>query len=284
MTIYLDVLILINFYVTYFQLLAVCIFTHSYVKAVRKAAAALIGAVSSLVIFIPQELTVITVFIKIGLCFLLTLIMFGYKSVASFLKYSVFLIGVNFLFAGLMLCVWLFAAPMSMFYSNGTVYFNIDFMTVVICTGAAYAVIRIIRLILDKNGKTDCTYTITVKNMGKTGILTALSDSANGMIDYFSGLPVIVCRKEACKDISPPGVNQLIYGSADICDTEFIKGVRILPYSTVSSDGFLYAFRADSITVSEPENHKEYNVNALIGIAPDSNQQYDAIFNPKLLV
>ena len=58
----------------------------------------------------------------------------------------------------------------------------------------------------------------------------------------------------------------------------------MLPFSTVSAAGYVYAFKADKITVSDKKSGKSYNVNALIGIAPQSRQEYDAIFNPKILV
>ena len=60
MVIYLDVLILINLYVTYFQILAVSAFTHRKTVWYRKLSAAGIGAVASLSIFIPVSYTHLT--------------------------------------------------------------------------------------------------------------------------------------------------------------------------------------------------------------------------------
>ena len=58
MVIYLDVLILINLYVTYFQILAVSVLTHRKVIWYRKLISAGIGGAASLCIFIPQDMVI----------------------------------------------------------------------------------------------------------------------------------------------------------------------------------------------------------------------------------
>ena len=145
MVIYLDVLVLINLYVTYFQILAVSVLTHRKIIWYRKLISAGIGGAASLSIFIPQDMVITLTMLKIALCFIITLTAFGYGGFLKYMKSVLFLMFVNFLFSGLMLCVWLFAAPMKMLFINGTVYFGIDTMTVILCTCAAYTVMRIIR-------------------------------------------------------------------------------------------------------------------------------------------
>ena len=192
---------------------------------------------------------------------------------------------VSFVFSGLMLCVWLFAAPMKMLFINGTVYFGIDTMTIILSTCAAYGVVRIIRYILDKNGKTDGKYTVIIKNNGRECRLSALADSGNGMVDCFSGLPVIVCRRDMCADVSPPAID-MIENNGDISDigTQMIKGIRIMPFSTVGKGGLICMFKAESVVIDDETNKEKYPVNALIGIVIGGRQEYEAIFNPKILV
>ena len=254
MVIYVDVLFLINLYVTYFELLAVSAFTHMKIRSLRMVLASAVGGAAAFVIFLPQELPITSAAIKIASCVIITLAAFGWRGGKAFVKNMIWLLLVNFIFAGIMLAVWLFAAPMEMLYSNGAVYFDIDFFTILFCTCAAYLTIRGVRYLLDKNGRAD-----------------------GRLVDWFSGLPVIICRKNACADISPPEIS---HANTE----EYIKGVRVLPFSTVNARGYVYAFKADKIVISEVKSGKEYSVNALIGISPDSLQEYDAIFNPKILV
>lgn len=285
MVIYLDVLILINLYVTYFQILAVSVFTHRKSIWYRKLSAAGIGAVASLSIFIPQEMVLTLTLLKIFLCALIAFVAFGYTGFRAYAVSVLFLMLVSFVFSGLMLCVWLFAAPMKMLFINGTVYFGIDTMTIILSTCAAYGVVRIIRYILDKNGKTDGKYTVIIKNNGRECRLLALADSGNGMVDCFSGLPVIVCRRDMCADVSPPAI-EMIENNSDISDigTQMIKGVRIMPFSTVGKGGLICMFKAESVVIDDETNEEKYPVNALIGIVIGGRQEYEAIFNPKILV
>ena len=285
MVIYLDVLILINLYVTYFQILAVSVFTHRKSIWYRKLSAAGIGAVASLSIFIPQEMVLTLTLLKIFLCALIAFVAFGYTGFRAYAVSVLFLMLVSFVFSGLMLCVWLFAAPMKMLFINGTVYFGIDTMTIILSTCAAYGVVRIIRYILDKNGKTDGKYTVIIKNNGRESRLSALADSGNGMVDCFSGLPVIVCRRDMCADVSPPAI-EMIENNSDISDigTQMIKGVRIMPFSTVGKGGLICMFKAESVVIDDETNEEKYPVNALIGIVIGGRQEYEAIFNPKILV
>ena len=285
MVIYLDVLILINLYVTYFQILAVSVFTHRKTVWYRKLSAAGIGAVVSLSIFIPQEMVLTLTLLKIFLCALIAFVAFGYTGFRAYAVSVLFLMLVSFVFSGLMLCVWLFAAPMKMLFINGTVYFGVDTMTIILSTCAAYGVVRIIRYILDKNGKTDGKYTVIIKNNGRECRLSALADSGNGMVDCFSGLPVIVCRRDMCADVSPPAI-EMIENNSDISEigTQMIKGVRIMPFSTVGKGGLICMFKAESVVIDDETNEEKYPVNALIGIVIGGRQEYEAIFNPKILV
>ncbi len=285
MVIYLDVLILINLYVTYFQILAVSVFTHRKTVWYRKLSAAGIGAVASLSIFIPQEMVLTLTLLKIFLCALIAFVAFGYTGFRAYAVSVLFLMLVSFVFSGLMLCVWLFAAPMKMLFINGTVYFGIDTMTIILSTCAAYGVVRIIRYILDKNGKTDGKYTVIIKNNGRECRLSALADSGNGIVDCFSGLPVIVCRRDMCADVSPPAI-EMIENNSDISEIgiQMIKGVRIMPFSTVGKGGLICMFKAESVVIDDETNEEKYPVNALIGIVIGGRQEYEAIFNPKILV
>lgn len=280
MVVYIDVLFLINFYVTYFELLSVCILIHKRISVIRMIASSLIGGAFSFVIFLPDESVLLGTVIKVVSCIIVSFAAMGYK---GFLKNTVFLLLVNFIFAGLMLGLWLFVAPLDMFYSNGALYFDIDGMTIIISTSVAYFIIKGIRFFLDRNGNTDKEYVLEIYNNGITASLTALADTANGLVDYFSGTSVIVCKKESCKNIIP-GCLEGVMLNPDSTKMETVKGIRVLPFSTIAGQGIVYTFKVDKVVIKEQETKKSYVVRALIGVTDKSNQEYDAIFNPKILV
>ena len=115
--------------------------------------------------------------------------------------------------------------------------------------------------------------------------MQTFADSGNGMVDCFSGLPVIVCRRDMCADVSPPAID-MIENNSDISEigTQMIKGVRIMPFSTVGKGGLICMFKAESVVIDDETNEEKYPVNALIGIVIGGRQEYEAIFNPKILV
>ena len=119
MVIYVDVLFLINLYVTYFEILSVSMLTHKSISAIRMVLSAVIGGLFSFVIFLPDDSILLTSLLKIISCIVISFSAMGYRKFYSFLKNTVFLLFINFVFAGLMLCLWLFVAPLDMFYSNG---------------------------------------------------------------------------------------------------------------------------------------------------------------------
>ena len=58
-----------------------------------------------------------------------------------------------------------------------------------------------------------CGYFVEIHNNGSFINLFALADTANGLVDYFSSMPVIICKKESCKKINK--------NMAQICRREF---------------------------------------------------------------
>ncbi len=244
--------------------------------------ASITGGLFAFSIFIPEELTVFSALLKIVACLIIAFISFGYVDFLSFLKNLLFVLIINFIFAGVMLALWLFAAPLNMIYSNGSVYFDIDLLTILISITAAYFIIKLIRYIFDKNGTTDEKFCVVISYNGKNCSIPALADTANGLTDYFSGKPVIICQQELCKDILPVSVLNIIQEKSN--DSFLNAKVRIIPFSTISDSGYVYAFKPDKITIKAEKQNKFFNVDALIGIYPQSSQEYGAIFNPKILL
>lgn len=74
---------------------------------------------------------------------LLVLIAFAPKKITVFIKEFAAFFAVNFIFAGLMLAVWLVFKPSGMVYNNAAVYFDIDVKLLVLSTVVCYAVLTL---------------------------------------------------------------------------------------------------------------------------------------------
>jgi stage II sporulation protein GA (sporulation sigma-E factor processing peptidase) len=257
--IYIDLLVLINLYITYFLLKAASVFLHLKIPTRRILAGSLAGGVSSLIILLPALPFLANALVKIIAGMLIILIAFGYKNGYEYLKNSLIFIIINVVFAGFTMMLWFFAAPLGMRFHNGFAYFDISFATLLITTVSAYGLIRILRYVLDVKNAGDRKYKITISINSKTVTLDALADSGNLLSDYFTGLPVVICPQSA---VSPP------------------EKFRLLPYNTIDSSGLIPVFRADEIIIKS-DSKPDKSVKALVGI---TEKESPAIFNPKLLI
>ena len=254
--IYIDLLVIINLYITFFLLKASACFLHRKITNRSLLLTSLAGGVSSLVILLPPLPFLLNIGVKVIVGMVLVLIAFGFKSRYEYLKNSLVFIIINVVFAGLTLMLWLFAAPLGMEYNNGYTYFNISAPVLIVTTSLAYGLIRVLRYFLDVKGAGDREHTVTITVAGKSVTLDAIADSGNLLTDYFTGLPVIVCPVDSLKSIPQ-------------------KSPRLLPYNTIDSNGLIPVFRVDSVVINTKP------VNAMIGVAENNTI---AIFNPRLLL
>ena len=225
------------------------------------------GGASSLVILLPSLPLTLSSTIKLALGAVLVLIVFGRE---RFVKNALVFFVINVIFAGVMLILSLFLSPLSMIYNNGTVYFDISFLALLSFTAAAYLVIRVLRYFLDVKFNADRIYSLTFQYEDVSRKLQAFADSGNTLTDFFTGKPVIICDKSTCASLFP---------EFDINNLELVKGLRLLPYSTINGSGIIPVFKPDLITIDGKQ------IDALIGISKENINKngVNAIFSPKLL-
>ena len=86
LTVYVDILVILNLFIDYFLLLSSAVLLKKDVRKRRLILAAILGSFSSLLIFLPTLHPVVMFFIKFLTGVFLVLIAFGYKTRAIFLK------------------------------------------------------------------------------------------------------------------------------------------------------------------------------------------------------
>ncbi len=287
--IYLDVLLAVNLFVNYFLLLGTACFISKKVKRLRLVASALAGSFSSLLILVDHLPFILLWGIKLVLACLLTLIAFGFDSPAVYIKRTLLFFGVNFLFAGAMTALFLFIAPAGMVIRNGTVYFQISSLALVIGTIAAYAIIRLITYLLRQRVHKSELYTLLIEQSGKQVLVTGLADNGNKLCDSISGLPVVVCDFSSIKELIPlslqPGIQA---GDMDTVAGHFSgrEGfkLRAVPYHAVGYEGMMICFKPDHLYLLDKQGQKQ-ELEAFVGISsnPVSQGEYHAVIHTKLL-
>lgn len=277
--IYIDILLLLNFYITYFLIVGSSCLLHRKITLKRRISAAAAGAASSLAIFLPALPLLLNLVLKLAASSLIVLSAWGFGGIKSFLGNTAFFFLVNCLYAGVMLGLWLFVCPSGMMYNNGVSYFDIPLWIALAATAAAYFIVRIIRRILDSKNALDKKYTLEIITEKGTVTLSAMADSGNKLTDFFTGLPVIFCDLEKCRQICPNSV--LAQFSEKEKEPESIKGVRLIPCSTVSGGTMAVCFKPDKILIDNGERKKE--AEALVGFTERGLQGAEAVFNPVIL-
>lgn len=275
--IYIDVLIVLNIYVTYFLIKATSKITHSSLKTSGLVISSVIGSLFSLVILIPHISFMMMFLIKAAAAFIIVFIAFPRKRFSEYLRLVVYFYIINFIFAGIIMGLKYFIKPEYISVNNSFVYIDVSLMSLVLFTAAAYFIICGIRQLLDRGTQADGEYFVIIKNGGKMISLDGLADTGNSMTDVFTGKPVIVCSSSALSELVG------IKGTDDmyefLLNSENIKGARLIPYSTIDGTGMLPAFIPDEVIIKKDKTLR--NVDVLIGIKECSAQ---AIFNPALLV
>ena len=183
MTVYADVLIVVNYIVNLFMLLAARRILGSAAGRGRMSLAALLGAAGSLVIFLPYIGFWFQFLYKLFLAVAMAAAAFGIKPWQKLIKAVFVTFAVSFLFAGLMLALSIVLAPAGMFYYNGVVYFDISALVLIAATGAAYLVLTVLKgCFSDASMKNDSimlrfTQTAKVSPSGRWRIPAATSRS-----------------------------------------------------------------------------------------------------------
>lgn len=258
MTVYVDILIILNTIVNYFLLLAVQKLIRSHQKRWRILIGAIIGGISSLLLFV-EYLGVVMTSLKILTAILMIIITFGIKPIKRLVKSIFLLFAISFLFGGLMFAIYIFFDKDILIYSNGIVYFDVDLTFLIVCTVLSYLVITLISKITDKKAPKSKERYVTVENAGKTISCTALVDTGNNLREPFSNLPVVMLDKNLFQKLF----------------TE--EKIRLIPVSTVNGESLIKAFRPNKITIDNFSTDKVY-----IGESISSLDEYKMILNINL--
>lgn len=190
--IYADILFIVNTYINY-ALLRLCgIIRQEKIKTWKVVISAALGGLYSFVILIENFNSVLLLLSKLLFAALCVYIAFEAQSKRRYLKLYLTFIFLSFVFAGIMLAVWFFLSPDSMYYNNTVVYFDINALTLIVLTVICYFVVIIIEKCLKTKIPKSVIYITEIEIMGETFSCRALLDTGNCLKEPFSDLPVVV--------------------------------------------------------------------------------------------
>lgn len=263
MTVYADVLAVVNLYVDYILLCLVRRALGLDVPGHRMVLGALTGGALSLLGLLPLPgwAGPFTAGLSAGL---MALAAFAPRGKRLMLRCWLALWGASFLLAGAVLFILQFVPAGHMAVVGGAVYFDLSLPVLFFATCGAYLVFRLCEKLMPR-GPAAPLIKLALENRGQSLTLYAKADTGCELREPFSGLPVIVCERGALGALAPPEGEPM----------------RVVPYESLGGRGLLYAFMPDKVTGPGGQPVKCY-----VGItdAPLSSGQYRALCDPGLFL
>ncbi len=279
MTIYADVLVIVNLYMDFLLLRCVKGFLHLNCSGKRLVLGAATGAAASLLGLLPMPLW--TGPFMAGACALASAATaFAPMRPRRFLQCWLCMWLFSFLLAGFLLFLMQFAPPGYMTLVGGAVYLNLSLPTLFLATCIAYVGLSLFRRMFPRESSGTPACKLVIRHKGSQVQLFAKADSGNALREPFSGLPVIVCHADCLKGVAPsPALNFLssFDASSTYPDTQ---GLRLIPFETVGGQGLLPAFKPDAVTITK--TGQELDCYIALTQRPFAAGEFSAIYNPDL--
>ena len=256
MTIYLDLVMILNFVIDFILLLTVSLILKRNVKITRIILGSFFGGISILFLFFNINSILLFLF-KLIMSIFMILITFGFKTI----KYT--LVNLLYLYmSSIVLGGFLYFLNLEFSYKHiGIIFFNnglsINFIFLIIFS----PIILYIYIKQTKNLRYNYSnyYNIEIVKKSKKYKYTAYMDSGNVLVDNLTKKCVILIDKR-----------KLLFN---------IKEFRLIPYMGVNGNNMIKVVKIDKLIF----NNKEYD-NVLLGIMDKiSLDGVDVILNRKLL-
>ena len=240
--IYADVLLIINMFVTYGILRLTGIICKSEKKQVALFLSSLLSGIYSLIIIIPDIPDWLIAVSRFPVSVAIVFFSFCVYNLRHFFRLFACFFAVNFVFAGIMLALWLFISPRGMYFNNGIVYFNIsiEMLTMLVCV--CYFLTLLFNKLISFRAPVNTVYDLQIFLGDRSVRMKAFLDTGNCLKDAFTGCPVIIVHK--------PSAQKLFDSEISLhSEKDGVPVFRPIPCSTVSGSEMLLSFKVDKIRI-----------------------------------
>lgn len=243
MTVYADILFIVNLYIDALLIAAVRRFFRLPLSRRRWLLASVLGGLFGFCALLPDLHGFPLFFLTAAQAFALAAAAFAPKPFFTLLKAAFLLFLFGAALSGLLNLAQTFLPLRGMVLLNGTVYFSISPLLLILLTCAAYGVLYLFDRLFQKREPDLLFDRLTLAWGGKTVQLPAKVDTGLTLREPFSGLPVVVVEKAAVQALLPPD-----FGTAD-CTLP----LRFVPFHSVGGEGLLPAFRPEQAKLGETD-------------------------------
>ena len=274
MTVYIDQYIIVNTILNFVILRITKSIVKSKSSNPRLFISSIAGALFAILILFPQAKAITGTIGKIIFSLILTAISFNSKSFKAFLKNLSAFYFVSFTIGG---CGY---ALFNIFYDSK--YMDTA-MLLCITVFLSYFILNLISSVYEKYFKYDNLIHKLKINVGEnTAETDCFYDTGNNLRVPVTKTPVIVVNISTIRNLLPKNIIYELLHNTDIIKIYFsyctdIK-LKLIPYHTVSDNGFMLGFVPTKVTIDEKE------INAIIGISSTvmtKDKKYNALVNPE---
>lgn len=269
LTVYVDVLILVNIIVDYFLIRASTLISRITVNNGRIVIASLIGGMFSLYIFAPNYGFIINFLVLLVTSFVISIFLIGKRKVITYLKFTISYLLINYLFGGIMSFICQNIKTDNVMIYNNIVYFGVSPILILIISSIFYIIFTIIEKVFAIRfpKSSECTVFVKINDFYLSG--NGIIDTGNNLREPFSEKPVIICSDKSFMEYMK------------LCDK---KKYRAIPYNDISNKGILNALICDEAQIVYDSN--EFKIyNPIIASCPEniSDNEHKFILSYELI-
>lgn len=296
--VYLDELLFVNLVMNLTALWLTSRFTGNGSSFSRMLAAAAVGCIYALIIFIPGMGLAGSLYAKILTGVLMVLIAFGFDHWTKVFRRLSFLLLAGFGMGGVAAGLhYLWSNTLVIQSKNGLTDADFNKWLVLFCAVAlSYCLGKWgVTLWLKRAGQTTDKIPITITLWGKKVSTEALVDTGNQLVEPLSQHPVVIVEYEVLKPLLPEEICQLFQqGKAQdgslmilsLSETTYAKRLRLIPFQSLGREnGMLLGVRPDFMEIRY-KNRNQQVKDVVIGIydrklSPET--AYRALLHTQLL-
>ncbi|EFB76534.1 sigma-E processing peptidase SpoIIGA [Subdoligranulum variabile] len=285
--IYLDVLLLVNFLAAYFLLLGAGLLSGQRAGFVRLLLGSGAAALSSLVLFAPEQAYPVQILYKIFTALIITAITFGWHNKRRLITEACWYAALNIALAGLVMLIILQTGTKILQTGNLAVYLRVSPLLLVILSGLCCAAVEIGSRCFTKHKPVLETVGLEMELGGLLIRLRGVLDTGCHLTDPITCLPVLVVSFPDAKDRLPQPVREFLRAwFAGDAPGEPPPGtrLRLIPCNTASSHSLLPGFAVNGIGMITPHGVLGLGRSA-VAFAPQSfgSDRYEALYGNDFL-
>ncbi len=285
-TVYIDVLFCTNLIINYFIILSTAVLNRMTVHRLRYILGAMLGAVYSLFIFLPDLGITLNLIAKLAFSVSIIMTAFGRCPIKQFLRLLSVFYGASFALCGIMIGVYLTLKPEQMVISNGVVYFDISPSMLILSVSAFYVIFSLIGRYVKRKAPAYSYVDIEIGTEMGSIMTVGMIDTGNTLSDIFTDSPIVLLAYDTVKNIIPVECRDA-FKNASLENAENLTGkwssrYRLIPFTSAGGTGLLPAFRPSYFYIRRG-NGCLLVKDVLIAVSQNIKGEERAIVNPKVL-